>query len=72
MSDTELETINILGKQLKCHVCDNDQFFRREAQLNTKMASIFNVEWINPSGICAICSRCGYIHWFWPKDQFPD
>ena len=65
------EPVEILGRELRCHVCDNTEFMKREGQLNTAMASAFNLDWANVSGICVICSRCGFIHWFLPIDYLP-
>jgi hypothetical protein len=25
------------------------------------------VEWASPTCTCVICSRCGFIHWFFPE-----
>lgn len=63
-SAPEPEPHIVNGKYLQCLICQNDRFFRREAQLNTAVATFFNFEWANPSGTCFICSECGYIHWF--------
>lgn len=63
----EPEQIQILGKDLACQVCGYDRFWRREAQLNTAVATFFNLDWTNPSATCLICARCGYIHWFLPE-----
>lgn len=59
--------VNVEGRDLKCLVCGFDSFWKREAQLNTAAASFFNFDWANPSGICYVCAKCGYIHWFLPK-----
>jgi predicted nucleic-acid-binding Zn-ribbon protein len=59
-------SVEIQGKVLQCKVCGNDEFHRREAQLNTAVATFFNVDWANRSAICYVCDRCGYIHWFLP------
>ncbi|HEU5125447.1 MAG TPA: hypothetical protein VFW05_15450 [Verrucomicrobiae bacterium] len=58
--------VEVLGQALKCLVCAHDQFSRREAQLNTSGATFFNLDWLNRSGVCYVCARCGYIHWFLP------
>lgn len=65
----EAKTVDINGRELRCVVCGNNQFWQREAQLNTAAASFFNFDWANPSGICVICEDCGYIHWFYPKNN---
>ncbi|MGB9887202.1 MAG: hypothetical protein ACPLPT_07580 [Moorellales bacterium] len=63
----EPETVQILGKNLSCHVCGHDKFWRRRAQLNTAVATFFDLDWANPSATCLVCARCGYIHWFLPE-----
>jgi hypothetical protein len=37
-----------------------------DVQLHTPGASFWNVEFMNRTATCAICSKCGYIHWFLP------
>ena len=61
----ELE-VQVQGRSLKCLVCGHDGFTRREAQLNTSAASFLGFDWLNRTGVCYICGRCGYIHWFLP------
>jgi hypothetical protein len=63
----EPTSVEIHGRELKCLVCENDAFHRREAQLNTAGASFFGFDWANASGVCYVCARCGYIHWFLPQ-----
>ncbi|HLP76111.1 MAG TPA: hypothetical protein VK327_04270 [Candidatus Paceibacterota bacterium] len=60
-------SVEIKGKVLKCLVCGNDEFHKREAQLNTSAASFFGFDWANKSGVCYVCASCGYIHWFLPQ-----
>jgi len=59
--------VEVQGRVLKCLVCGHDEFWKKEAQLNTAGASFLNMEWTSPSGICNLCARCGYIHWFLPQ-----
>jgi len=59
--------VEVQGRELKCVVCGHDAFWKREAQLNTATASFFNLDWTNPTGICYVCAKCGYIHWFLPQ-----
>jgi uncharacterized protein len=63
----DLGYYEVKGKDLKCLVCGYDKFYEREAQLNTSLATMFNVDAFNPSGTCVICGDCGYIHWFFPR-----
>ena len=67
---SEPETVELAalhGASMKCQVCDNKTFWRRDAQLHTGVASFFNVEWASPTCTGVICSRCGFIHWFFPE-----
>lgn len=63
------EGFKINGEQLTCLICKNDGFWQKEAQLNTAVASFFNLDWTNPSAICYVCDNCGHIHWFLPLEK---
>lgn len=63
---SEREPVQVQGVDLRCEICTNHTFWQREAQLNTAVASFFDFDWANPSAMCLVCSRCGYIHWFLP------
>lgn len=67
-SKEQTEPCQVNGMALRCLVCGNDQFSKREALLNTAGASFLGFDWANASGICLICADCGYIHWFLPKN----
>ena len=54
------------GQSLRCEICHHVKFWHRKAQLNTAVATFFNVDWANPSADCYVCAGCGYIHWFMP------
>jgi len=60
----EPETVSVLNNKLICPVCGNNLFWRREAQLNTAVASFFNLDWTNRSATCFVCSNCTHISWF--------
>ena len=60
-------SVEIQGRELNCLVCGHDCFHKREAQLNTAAASFLNFDWANPTGVCYVCAKCGYIHWFLPQ-----
>lgn len=62
------ETVEILGKELRCQICGHNEFWKREAQLNTAAATFFGFDWANPSATCVICGKCGYIYWFFPQN----
>ena len=58
------EPVLVAGLALHCEICKHDQFWHREAQLNTAVATFFNFDWANPTATCYVCDGCGYIHWF--------
>ena len=60
-------SVEVQGQVLRCQVCGHDEFHRRDAQLNTAVATFFNMDWANSSALCYVCDRCGYIHWFLPR-----
>ncbi len=62
----EPERVEVLGKEMRCEICGGREFWQRQAQLNTSVASFFNLDWTNPSATCVICAHCGYIRWFAP------
>lgn len=63
----EPERVEVLGRPLRCEICHHELFWRREAQLNTAIASFFNLDWANTNAVCYVCDGCGYVHWFLPK-----
>ena len=54
--------------ELKCQVCDHDDFAGRQAQLNTALMTMIKLDGFNQSAECFSCCRCGYVHWFIPQD----
>ena len=54
------------GLELQCLICNCELFWYRQTQLNT--ATAIELDWFNRSAICLVCDRCGYIHWFLPRN----
>jgi hypothetical protein len=73
MSDPkQAEEVRILdGEPLKCCVCQHARFRSRDAMLNTKGATFFQVEWLNRTANCYVCERCGFVHWFLRDEARP-
>ncbi len=65
--DKEAAPYTRAGHQLKCPVCGHDRFWLREAQLNTRVATLMKIDWVNPRGDCYICEVCRHIMWFYPE-----
>ena len=63
-SEDTPEIVEIMGKKLVCPICSNTQFWQRSAQLNTAVASFFNLDWANRSATCFVCSNYTHISWF--------
>lgn len=61
---TEPQPVVVKGHALTCPVCGNSTFHRREAQLNTSLATFFNLDWANRTATCYVCPECTYIYWF--------
>jgi hypothetical protein len=51
----EPKSYEIQGVQLRCQICQHDEFWRREGQLNTAAATFFNLDWANKSAVCLVC-----------------
>ena len=60
----EPQLIAVENHDLTCPVCSNNQFWTRQAQLNTAVATFFNLDWANKSATCFVCSECTHISWF--------
>jgi hypothetical protein len=57
------------GYGLKCPICSSDNFFHREAQLNTRVMTLLDLDWVNPRGDCYICEKCRHILWFYSEEE---
>ena len=63
---TEFATVEVRGRPLRCNVCDNATFWQHEVQLPTSVFSFLDAAEWNGAAQCAICERCGFMHWFAP------
>ena len=63
-SKRKADTVQVKGKKLVCPVCDNDKFIETRAQLNTAVASLLDLDFVNKEATCFVCSSCTYIYWF--------
>jgi hypothetical protein len=67
----EFGPISIHGIQLYCQVCRHGIFWHQKAQLHTRWATFFDLEFANRTADCAVCAQCGYVHWFLPVHLAP-
>lgn len=67
--DEKPKRVKILDDlHLTCTICEHDHFWRSEARLEQPMA--FSNSWFRPAASFFVCARCGYMHWFLPKDAW--
>ena len=65
----EATTVEIYGRPLRCIICGHRYFWHHDVMLNTRMATVFDLDWMNQSASCAVCDHCGYMHWFIPPAE---
>ena len=53
------ETVEVLGKPLRCQVCSNTIFWRRRAQLHASVATFFNLDWARPRACASSVAPAG-------------
>ena len=63
----EPQTVEVKGHELRCPICNNEFFWTRGAQMNTAIASFFDLDWANRTATCFVCSECTHISWFLGK-----
>ena len=56
--------VTVQGHQLRCAVCSNQSFRARQVRLDIPMRNLLDLDAWNGMADCAICDRCGHIHWF--------
>jgi predicted nucleic-acid-binding Zn-ribbon protein len=59
--------VEIHGKIFQCTACNNDRFWKDEAQVNNWFTTFLGLDWIDRSAIYLVCDNCGYMHWFRPE-----
>ena len=61
----EAEEVRVVhGETLECTICHHTRFWRRNAQLNTSLATFVGLDFLNRTATCYVCERCHYVHWF--------
>ena len=56
--------VEVHGGRLECKHCGHGEFEERKAQLNTAVASLFELDFLDKSAEVYVCRRCGFLHWF--------
>jgi hypothetical protein len=55
---------SVLGRPVQCFHCGGSQFKAGDAQLNTVLATLLNLDWVDRSATVLICTMCSHIQWF--------
>jgi predicted nucleic-acid-binding Zn-ribbon protein len=62
-------TYQVAGKQVHCAHCGQTEFESRKILLNTRGATLFNVDWLNKGATTLTCQHCSHIEWFAQEPQ---
>ena len=54
----------VAGDPVTCPHCGGTHFFSKSALLDSRGASLLNVDWACKGATVLICSRCGHVDWF--------
>lgn len=68
----EFGPVNVQGRQLKCIICSNGDFWEHEIPLPTPLFDLLDPQAWNRVAQCAVCARCGYVHMFIPPSAFQE
>ena len=63
-NESSLGQYALRGSDVLCPHCKGDRFTAGEAQLNTALATLINLDWANRSATILTCASCGQILWF--------
>ncbi|MFW5774680.1 MAG: hypothetical protein ACOCW2_00200 [Chitinivibrionales bacterium] len=65
MSDEKPVSLKLFEKPFTCHVCQNDRFIKKSAQMSFAGGSFLGRS--QESLTVLICNKCGYVHSFAPR-----
>jgi len=60
----EADKLVILGKEIKCPICEGDKFRHRSVLLNSPGMSMLGLDWLNKEAATYTCSHCHYMMHF--------
>ena len=67
MAQKESQEVLKHGKKLQCSICEHDRFWSRKTLMNTRGATLLELDWANKQAVNYVCERCGYIFWFFEE-----
>lgn len=59
----------VFGNPMQCQACKHRYFYRHPVKLNKRLTGLLKLEWIDRDANCAVCARCGFMHWFLPNGK---
>ena len=65
----EVSFYSLHGKKITCQHCGGDQFFERNALLNTVGMTFFDLDWANRQAALLVCLSCRHIQWYLEKPE---
>jgi len=63
---------SLKGKVFTCPHCGKELFFKSKGQANTRFASFFRLDWLDPQMTILICSECGLVSWLSEEPEKTD
>jgi hypothetical protein len=54
---------SLKGKVFSCSHCGGELFHRSKGQANTRFATLFRLDWLDPQMTVLICADCGLVFW---------
>lgn len=60
----EGDAYEVEGIRVVCSHCGCEGFNECSAQLNTRGATFFNLDWMNGNAAILECIECGHMEWF--------
>ena len=64
MKTPESKYISFFDNVIICPVCKNRKFWSRTTLMNTSGMTFMGWDWLNKEAVNFICSKCGYVYWF--------
>ena len=61
---TEPAEYSVGDRPVRCPHCGESRFAVGDALLNTRGATLLNLDWVNPSATILVCAECGRIEWY--------
>lgn len=59
----------VKNKKLVCPHCGKNKFWTRQTLMNTRASTFFGFDWANRKAQNYICDNCGYVFWFFDRNE---